>query len=493
MGNQKEQRRKKQEARSKQQESSSAAGYQVSLARIALSSLCVLAPLRRIFPQAQPTRFVSFVPSWSRKEERAKKKEQSSKRQSTSSKQQASSPARAVPRKFWVLAPLRRVFWQAQPSCFVSFVPSWSRKEERAKQQEQSRKSQSTSSKQQASSPARAVLRKFCVLAPLRQAQPSRKVSLLSMFIFLSFLLSAQQLQIGMETTIGAARTTFEGNLEDMVGFSELEITSEQVDSAFASFDLDAPRWLKELFPGLRIDIAQEITRQLTRPVRSVRVFANYRWVGGSFTVSDPRLAQPLESRKLSNQWRAVRLSLSGEAEALAEHLAVVALADAKTTKPFFQKRYDLEAYVNIEQCLPNYRPLLEWGEDSSLGWELTSGLRFTADPSPVVDLGSILFISQKIDSLLEGGLLRPVENTTDQIAEAIQNVVFGKFKDPRIVPSLGWFVRAQVPVNFGGGFSFVAGAEFSLQNHLAIEGTRPMTSIYGFGGLRYNIIKKRR
>ncbi len=330
-------------------------------------------------------------------------------------------------------------------------------------------------------------------LASLRQAQPSRKVSLLSMFIFLSFLLSAQQLQIGMETTIGSARTTFQGNLEDMVGFSELEITSEQVDSAFASFDLDAPRWLRELFPGLRIDIAQEITRQLTRPVRSVRVYANYRWVGGSFTVSDPRLAQPLESRKLSNQWRAVRLSLSGEAEALAEHLAVVALADAKITKPFFQKRYDLEAYVNIEQCLPNYRPLLEWGADSSLGWELTSGLRFTADPSPVVDLGSLLFISEKIDSLLEGGLLRPVENTTDQVAEAIQNVVFGKFKDPRVVPSLGWFVRAQVPVNFGGGFSFVAGAEFSVQNHLAIEGTRPMTSIYGYGGLRYNIIKKRR
>jgi len=312
--------------------------------------------------------------------------------------------------------------------------------------------------------------------------------SSLILFLLFSTTLPAQNLQIGMETTLGSARTSFQGNLEDMVGFSELEITSEQVDSAFASFNLNAPNWLRELFPGLRIDIAQEITRQMTRPVRSVRVYANYRWVGGSFTVSDPRLTTPLESKRLKNQWRAVRLSLSGEAEALAEHLAVVALADAKITKPFFSKRYDLEVYLNVEQFIPNYSPLVEWGEASSIGWELTSGLRFTADPSPVVDLGSVLFISEKIDSLMEGGLLRPVENTTDQIAEAIQNVVFGKFKDPRVVPSLGWFVRAQLPINFGGGFSFIAGAEFSVQNHVAVSGTRPMTSLYGYGGLRYTI-----
>ena len=88
----------------------------------------------------------------------------------------------------------------------------------------------------------------------------------------------------------------------------------------------------------------------------------------------------------------------------------------------------------------------------------------------------------------MEGGLLAPVENTTDQIAEAVQNLVFGKFKDPRTVPSTGWFVRTEMPVHFGRGFSLVAGGEFSMNKHRNLNGTKPMTSLYAFAGFRWGM-----
>ena len=138
---------------------------------------------------------------------------------------------------------------------------------------------------------------------------------------------------------------------------------------------------------------------------------------------------------------------------------------------------------------------MAEWGKqkNSYLDFEVTSGVRFTADPSPVLDLGSLLFVQEKLDSLMEGGLLNQVENITDQIAEGIQNVVFGKFKDPRVVPSWGWFVRPELVANFGSGLSVVGGAEMSINNHTSIKGTKPMFSVYAFAGVRVNVLGKGR
>ncbi|NUQ25798.1 MAG: hypothetical protein HUU34_17760 [Saprospiraceae bacterium] len=308
--------------------------------------------------------------------------------------------------------------------------------------------------------------------------------------VILSTPLAAQRFEAGMVTNYGRAHTSFRGDLAKMVGFSEIEITEEQVDTALARFDLSAPRWLRELFPGVRIDVAGDISRKQTRNVKTVRFFARYAWLGGSFSVSDPRLTTPLESRKLGNQVKSVRLSLAGKSEELAQHLAAMALADETRTKPFFNNRYDLDVYIDFKRLIYPDQVLLEWGrnKNSTIDASLASGIRFTADPSPVVDLGNVLFISQKLDSLMEGGLLNPVENTTDQIAVAIQNVVFGKFRDPRVVPSLGWFLRGEVPVNFGGDFSVLLGGEFSINKHTSIKGTKPMTSAYGYAGVRWKV-----
>lgn len=307
--------------------------------------------------------------------------------------------------------------------------------------------------------------------------------------------IGAQSLEVGMEMTIGPAYTNFRGDLAGIVGFSELEITEAQVDTALANINVSAPRWLTELFPGTRISIDQEIRRSQSRTIPGVRFFARYKFIGGSFSISAPRLTEPQESKKLKNQIKAIRLSLAGKAEELSEHLARVALADVDRVEPFFEKRYDLEAYVHFKKLFLGEDPLLEWGRrgNASLDVELTSGIRFTADPSPVVDLGSVLFISRRLDSLMEGGILAPVESTTDAIAEAVQAVVFGKFKDPRIVPSMGWFLRGAAPVNLGGAFSVVLGTEISLQNYLAVKGAKPSFSIYGFAGIRWSIIGDKR
>lgn len=307
-------------------------------------------------------------------------------------------------------------------------------------------------------------------------------------------VLRAQVFEAGMETTYGASYTTFKGDLAQMVGFSEIEITEEDVQEAFDKFDLNAPRWLRELFPGLRIEVDQEIKRQLSRGVSSARFYARLHWVGASLTISDPRLAERPESKKVKNQLKALRLSLSGDAEALAEHLALVAAADATQVKPFFSKRYDLEAYVHFKKLFLGDDVFMEWGKRGNgfLDAELVSGFRFTADPSPIIDLGNVLFIQEKLDGLMEDGILAPVENTTDAIAEALQNVVFGKFRDPRVVPSTGWFVRPKAIIGFGGSFSVVAGGELSVHKHISIKGTAPMFSAYGFAGLRWNIVGAR-
>ena len=307
--------------------------------------------------------------------------------------------------------------------------------------------------------------------------------------------LRGQDLELGMQTNFGFAHTTFKGDLAGMVGFSEFELTQEQLDTAFARFDLNAPRWLRELFPGIRVEVDQEVAKQLTRSVRSARFFFRYKFVGGSFTISDPRLTEVAESQKLKNQLKAVSLALGGRAEELAEHLGRVALADAQRIDPFFEKRYDLEGYVHLKKLFYGDRVLLEWGRNrqNTIDLEAVAGLRFSADPSPVVDLGSILFIRDRLDELMEGGILGPVENTTDEIARAVQNVVFGKFKDPRVVPSMGWFGRVEAPFYFGGSFALVTGAEMSVHKNLAVQGTNPMFSFYGYAGIRLGFIGKNR
>ncbi|MCO6477319.1 MAG: hypothetical protein J5I94_11890 [Phaeodactylibacter sp.] len=307
---------------------------------------------------------------------------------------------------------------------------------------------------------------------------------------FLPFILPAQHLEVGVETVTGVARTTFKGSLAEIAGFSEVEITEGIVDSALTNAGIDAPRWLKELFPGIRIEVTGDINKKVSRNINGVRFFARYRFLGGSFTISDPRLTEKPEAKKLKNQIKSVRLSLAGKAEELAEHLALLALEDATKTEPFFSKRYGLEAYLHLKQLFMPDRVIVEWGKNRNafLDFEVTPGIHFSADPSPVVDLGSVLLISEKLDSLMEGGILRPVENTTDQIAEAIQNVVFGKFKDPRTVPAMGGFVRGELLANFGSGFSAVVGADLSFSRHTSINGTRPMWSTFAFAGLRWGI-----
>ena len=152
-----------------------------------------------------------------------------------------------------------------------------------------------------------------------------------------------------METTFGRSYTTFNGSIADMVGFSEIEITEDQIDTAFVRLTLDAPRWLTDLFPGIRIEVLGEVSKKLNRNNQSVRFFARYKFIGGSFSISDPRLTDPLESSKLKNQVRSVRLSLSGQTEELAEHLALIALADETRVKPFFKNRYDAELYLHLK------------------------------------------------------------------------------------------------------------------------------------------------
>lgn len=322
-----------------------------------------------------------------------------------------------------------------------------------------------------------------------------RKTILLSSILLIGTIARAQDFEAGVETTFGTSYTTFNGDLAGMVGFSEVEITEAQIDTAFVRFDLDAPGWLRELFPGIRIEVLGEVSKKLNRNNQSVRFFARYKWIGGSFIISDPRLTDPLESRKFKNQVRSLRLSLSGKTEELAEHLAIIALEDETKVKPFFNNRYDAELYLHLKKLFIPDVLIAEWGrqKNSYLDFEVTSGLRFTADPSPVLDLGSILFVQEKLDSLMEGGLLNPVENITDQIAEGIQNVVFGRFKDPRVVPSWGWFVRPELVANFGGGLSLVGGAEMSVNNHIAIKGTKPMFSLYAFAGVRVSVLGRGR
>jgi hypothetical protein len=298
--------------------------------------------------------------------------------------------------------------------------------------------------------------------------------------------LHAQLWEAGAEYTFGRTYTTFQGELSELVGFEELELTDEDIDAAFAELDLNAPRWVKDLFPGLRIDIEQEISKRLSRNNRATRFYGRFSVVGASFMISQPRLSEPLASKQLGNQVRSVRLALNGDAEALSQHLADIALEESQQVKPFFSNRYDVEVYVHAKKLIFGDAPLFEFGENSYIDAEVTTGLRLTADPSPVVELGSLLFISEQIDSLLEGGLLRSVEETTDEIALSIQNSVFGKFKDPRVISSMGWFTRASVPIHFGQSFSFLVGTEISVQKHLAVAGTKPMFSAYGFGGVRW-------
>ncbi len=318
---------------------------------------------------------------------------------------------------------------------------------------------------------------------------------LLCLFLFLSgaLALPGQSFEVGMEFVTGPARTSVRGDLASMVGFSEIELSEDIVDSAFASFNIDAPRWIEELYPGIRITVEGEVNKKVSRNIPGVRFFARYHWFGASFTVSEPRLTEPKESARLKNQLKSVRLALGGKADELAEHLARMAAADVQRNEPFFSKRYDLEGYVHLKKLLLGDQLIAEWGDggNGSLDFEVTSGIRFTADPSPVVDLGSILFVSETLDSLMEGGILAPVEHITDDIAEAIQNVVFGKFKDPRTVPSLGWFARGHLLANLSRSLTVVAGAELSVANHLSTRGTGPMTSLYGFVGLRINVLGK--
>lgn len=307
------------------------------------------------------------------------------------------------------------------------------------------------------------------------------------------FSLKAQFVEVGVETVTGIAHSSFRGDLASMVGFSEIELTEGDVDTAFMQTGLDAPRWLKELFPGIRMEVTGDISKKVTRNINGVRFFARVQWIGASLTISNPRISEKAASRKFKNQFKSLKLSIAGKADELTEHLAVLALEDENRVKNFFSNRYDLEAYIHLKKLFLPDQFIMEWGKNNVLDFEATTGIRFTADPSPILDLGSVLFVSEKLDSLMEGGILTPVESVTDEIAVGIQNVIFGKIRDPRVVPSFGWVLRSHLIANFGGGFSVVGGAELNVNKHLAIQGTKPMFSAYGFMGVRWNIIGLKR
>jgi hypothetical protein len=308
------------------------------------------------------------------------------------------------------------------------------------------------------------------------------------LFFLFPLFTGAQKIEFGVETTFGSSYSTFKGNLSDIVGFTEFAITRGQVDSALASLNLVPPRWIRDLFPGIRIEIDQEIAKQLHRNNNSIRFFTRFYFVGASFAISEPRLSEPLPSKKWNNQLRSLQLSMNGEVEELSRHIANLALEDSKIVTPFFRKRYDLDLYLHTKKLLLGNEPIATFGRKGTLDVELTTGLRFTADPSPVVDLGSILFISERLDNLIEGRLLAPFEDITDQIGEAIQANVFGKFKDPRIVSSMGWMLRGVVPIDFGLGFTFVAGTEINVNKLLLIKNVSPSFSTYYFVGFRTSL-----
>lgn len=300
--------------------------------------------------------------------------------------------------------------------------------------------------------------------------------------------MGAQKIEFGVETAFGGSYSTFKGNLSDIAGFTELEITRGQVDSALANINLVTPRWIRDLFPGIRIEIDQEIAKQLHRNNNSIRFFARCYFIGASFGISEPRLSEPLPSKKWNNQLRSLRLSMNGEVEELSKHIANLALEDSKIVTPFFRKRYDLDLYLHTKKMLLGDEPIVTFGRKGTLDVELTTGVRFTADPSPIVDLGSILFISERLDNLIEGRLLAPFEDITEQIGEAIQANVFGKFKDPRIVSSMGWMLRGVVPIDFGLGFTFVVGAEVNVNKLLLVKNVSPSFSSYYFAGFRTSL-----
>ena len=49
-----------------------------------------------------------------------------------------------------------------------------------------------------------------------------------------------------------------------------------------------------------RIEVDQEVNRKVNRNIRGVRMYARFKWVGASFTVSDPRLTEKPESKRKS-------------------------------------------------------------------------------------------------------------------------------------------------------------------------------------------------
>lgn len=308
------------------------------------------------------------------------------------------------------------------------------------------------------------------------------------LFFLFPLFVEAQKIEFGVETTFGGSYSTFKGNLRDIAGFSEFEITRGQVDSALANLNLVPPRWIRDLFPGIRIEIDQEIAKQLSRNNNGIRFFTRFYFIGASFGISEPRLSEPLPSKKWSNQLRSLRLSMNGEVEELSKHIANLAIEDSKIVTPFFRKRYDLDIYLHAKKLLLGNESIISFGRKGTLDVELTTGIRFTADPSPVVDLGSILFISDKLDNLIEGRLLAPFEDITDQIGEAIQANIFGKFKDPRIVSSMGWMLRGVVPIDLGLGFTVVAGAELNVNKLLLIKNVNPSLSSYYFVGFRSSL-----
>ena len=116
------------------------------------------------------------------------------------------------------------------------------------------------------------------------------KISLTFLLLLGLIGLQAQSFEFGLQATTGPANTRFKGDLDQILGFSEIEITDEILDSAFVAFDLSAPRWIKELYPGVRVEVVGEVEKKLTRNIKGLRFFFRYRFIGGSFTVSDPRL-----------------------------------------------------------------------------------------------------------------------------------------------------------------------------------------------------------
>lgn len=93
-------------------------------------------------------------------------------------------------------------------------------------------------------------------------------------------------------------------------------------------------------------------------------------------------------------------------------------LFDVGWVQFFFFNWYDVEVYVYFKKLFLGDCFFVVFGcnEQIFIDVELIGGFWLIVDFLLMVDLGNIFFISEKLDSLMEGGLFVLVEDIIDQV-----------------------------------------------------------------------------